>query len=77
MSKKYLKVNVYEAFKHRITYIFEHFDHIILSFSGGKDSGLMVELVHKFYEKSNYQGKISVFYLDYEGNYEKNKRICE
>ncbi|MFR1820602.1 MAG: DUF3440 domain-containing protein [Lactococcus petauri] len=73
MSKKYLQVNVYEAFKHRITYIFEHFDHIILSFSGGKDSGLMVELVHEFYEKSNYQGKISVFYLDYEGNYEKTK----
>ena len=35
--KKYLDINVYEATQARLKYIFEHFENIYVSFSGGKD----------------------------------------
>jgi predicted phosphoadenosine phosphosulfate sulfurtransferase len=76
MGKKFLKENVYEAFNQRLEYIFSYFDHVIVSFSGGKDSGLMLELVHKYYVEHHLESsevKISVFYLDYEGNYQLTK----
>ena len=42
--KKYQKINVYEATKKRLKYLFEEFDQIIISFSGGKDSGVMLNM---------------------------------
>ena len=33
--KKYLDINVYEATQARLKYIFEHFENIYVSFSGG------------------------------------------
>lgn len=76
MVKKYQKNNVFEAFDERLQIICKYFDHIVVSFSGGKDSGLMLELVHHFYKEKNLASKgiqISVFYLDYEGNYQATK----
>ena len=43
--KKYLDINVYEALQERLKYIFENFDNIYVAFSGGKDSGLLLNLV--------------------------------
>lgn len=76
MVKNYKERNVYEAFNDRLKYICKYFDHIIVSFSGGKDSGLMLELVYRFYKRQNLAQKrikVSVFYLDYEGNYQATK----
>ena len=42
MEKKYLDINVYEALQERLDYIFREFDNIYISFSGGKDSGLLL-----------------------------------
>ena len=78
--KKYRKENVYKAFQQRLEYISKYFDHIIVSFSGGKDSGLMLELVHQFYKERHLAAKgikVSVFYLDYEGNYQETKNYVE
>lgn len=76
MVKVYQKENVYEAFNHRLDYICDYFDHLIISFSGGKDSGLMLELVYLYYKSHKLVEKgikVSVFYLDYEGNYQETK----
>lgn len=76
MKKIFKKDNVYEAFNNRLDYIMKYFDHLIVSFSGGKDSGLMLELVNAYYVKHSLEKteiKISVFYLDYEGNYQQTK----
>ena len=51
--KKYLDVNVYEAVNERIKYVFENFDNIYVSFSGGKDSGLLLNLVLDYKRKHN------------------------
>lgn len=69
MKKKYLNINVYEAWLKRIEYISKKFDHLIIAFSGGKDSGVLLELVQHYYEKNNLKNKISVYHLDYEGGY--------
>ena len=42
MSKIYLEKNVLEATKDRLRIMFENFDHIYFSVSGGKDSSVMV-----------------------------------
>ena len=51
MKKKYLDINVYESLLNRLKFIFEEFENIFVSFSGGKDSGLLLELVLDFQKK--------------------------
>ncbi len=45
MKRQYLSQNVYEALQLRLHFLFEEFDNILVSFSGGKDSGLLLNLV--------------------------------
>lgn len=49
VMKKFLKQNVYEETIRRLGQIFSKFDHIVVTFSGGKDSGVLLELVQKYY----------------------------
>ncbi|MDR1281981.1 MAG: DUF3440 domain-containing protein [Opitutaceae bacterium] len=44
MSKVYLKQNVFEATRERLRYIYDHFENVYVSFSGGKDSGVLLSL---------------------------------
>ena len=38
MKKKYLDLNVYDSLMQRFKFIFEEFDNIYVSFSGGKET---------------------------------------
>ncbi len=69
MVRKYLEENVFEALEERLKFIFEEFDNIYLSFSGGKDSGLLLNLVLDFQRKNYPNKKIGVFHLDFEAQY--------
>lgn len=51
MEKRYLEIDVYEALQRRLDFLFREFDNIFVSFSGGKDSGLLLHLVME-YKKS-------------------------
>ena len=68
--KKYLDINVYEATQARLKYIFDNFDNIYVSFSGGKDSGLLLNMVLDYKRRNNIQKKIGVFHQDFEAQYQ-------
>jgi len=61
--------NVYDAAMERIDFIFNNFERIYLSFSGGKDSGLMINLVIQYMRKNKIDKKIGIQILDNEANY--------
>ena len=69
MSKRYLAENVFEATQKRIEFVFQEFDNIYVSFSGGKDSGVLLNLVLQYARETNAPQKIGVFHLDYEAQY--------
>lgn len=77
MIKKYTEQNVYEAFQERMRLIFEEFDNIYLSFSGGKDSGLLLNLVLDFQKKFYPDKKIGVFHQDFEAQYSVTTEYIE
>lgn len=61
-------MNVFDASKKRIERIFAEFDNVYVSFSGGKDSGVLLNLA---VEHARAIGrKIGVFHIDYEAQYQ-------
>jgi len=67
MPKNYTGVNVYDAARERISYIFDNFSRIYVSFSGGKDSSVMLHLVMD--EAIKRVRKVGVLLVDLEGMY--------
>lgn len=51
MAKKYLEKNVLDAAIERLEIIFQNFDNIYFSLSGGKDSSVMVQLANRVAKK--------------------------
>lgn len=73
--KKYLKNNVYEAAQKRMTFIFDEFEHILISFSGGKDSGVVLNMA---IDEARKRGRrIGVIFLDLEAWYRKSIEFIE
>lgn len=69
MTREYMEENVYEVLQNRLQYIFQEFDNIYLSFSGGKDSGLLLNLVLDFQQKYYPDKTIGIFHQDFEAQY--------
>lgn len=67
--KKYLKQNVYDAAKNRINFIFCNFERIYVSFSGGKDSSVLLNLALDHMRENKIKNKIGVLFIDLEGQY--------
>lgn len=67
MPKIKLDINVLEAAKERIRFTFDNFERIYLSFSGGKDSTVMLHLVMEEAIKRNRE--IGLLIVDLEGQY--------
>lgn len=65
--KIYQKQNVYDAFCERINYIFDEFEHLYLSVSGGKDSSVMMQLTNDIAKQRNRH--YDVFFFDFEAQY--------
>lgn len=70
-------MNVYEAAQERLRFIFDHFDNICVSFSGGKDSGVLLNLTLDYAEKTERLTDISVMHIDYEAQYQMTTDYVE
>lgn len=69
MKKYNTNKNVFDAANERIDFIFNNFKRIYLSFSGGKDSGVMLNLVLDYMRKNDIKEKIGLMTLDNEANF--------
>ena len=80
--------NVYELAQERLRIIFNEFDNVYLSFSGGKDSGVLLSICIDYISKNNLKIKLGDFHMDKEIQYkmtidyiarmlEENKDILE
>lgn len=67
MPKRPLGINVLTATQERIAYTFENFERVYVSFSGGKDSTVMLHLVA---DEARKRGRtFGLLFIDLEGQY--------
>lgn len=77
MIREYLHLNVYDAFLERMHFLFEEFGNIYVSFSGGKDSGLLLNLVLDYRNQHYPERTIGVFHQDFEAQYTMTTKYVE
>ncbi len=63
-------MNVYDALQERLKYIFDEFENVYVAFSGGKDSGVLLNLVMDFVKRNNITKKVGLFHQDMEAQYQ-------
>ena len=69
MPKRYIDSDVYTEIIKRLNYVFDNFEKVYLSFSGGKDSGLMLNLTLDVMKSRGETRKLGIMVLDNEANY--------
>lgn len=67
-KKKQLKEDVFHAAKSRISYIFDHFEHLYVSVSGGKDSAVLLNLAIEEAEKRD-RLPLDILIVDFEAQF--------
>lgn len=77
MIKRYTDSNVYDNLQKRLKFIFEEFENIYVSFSGGKDSTLLLNLALEFKRKYYPNKKIGVYHQDFEAQYSVTTKFIE
>ncbi len=77
MIRQYNEQTVYEALQERLHFLFEEFDNLFVSFSGGKDSGLLLNMVLDFRRVHYPNRRIGVFHQDFEAQYTMTSEYVE
>ncbi len=72
-----IPMSVYDAAVKRLDVVFAEFDHILISFSGGKDSGVLLNLVIRYMRERGITRKIGVFHQDFEAQYTATTEYVE
>lgn len=61
----------------RIKIAFSEFDNVLVSFSGGKDSGVMMEMCYDYAKENDLLYKLCMVHLDYEAQYQMTTDYVE
>ena len=77
MIRQYQEENVFEALQKRFHYLFQEFENIYVSFSGGKDSGLLLNLLMDFKREYYPERLIGLFHQDFEAQYSMTTEYVE
>lgn len=70
MRKKYQPEDVWEASQRRIAYLFDNFKNVLIAFSGGKDSGVCLNLCYEYAKRNGRLNQLAIYHLDYEAQYQ-------
>jgi predicted phosphoadenosine phosphosulfate sulfurtransferase len=74
--KKYFEQNVYDAAVERMEYVFNNFEKVYVSFSAGKDSGVMVQMALDVAKRLN-KLPLPVLLIDLEAQYKHTMDFAE
>jgi len=70
-------MNVLEGATERLKLIFTDFDNVLVAFSCGKDSGVLLSLAYKYAVEHNCLHKLAFYYEDYEAGYSYTHEYAE
>ena len=70
-------MNVYEALIKRLDFVFSEFDKVVVSFSGGKDSGVLLSITMDYAKQTGNLGRLAVYHMDYEAQYTKTTEYVD
>jgi predicted phosphoadenosine phosphosulfate sulfurtransferase len=71
------KQNVLEAAEERIAFAFRDFEQVLIAFSCGKDSGVMLNLAYEYAKRHGLMHKLAFYYEDYEAGYSATHEYAE
>jgi len=77
MKRVYVGRDVYTAARERIDFVFKNFERVYISFSGGKDSGALLNLCIQYMRENNITEKLGVQIMDNEANYSYSLQFME
>lgn len=66
---KFINTDVNTAARQRIHRLFDDFDNVLVAFSGGKDSGVCLNLAYEVAQERGDTSRLAFYYEDYEANY--------
>jgi predicted phosphoadenosine phosphosulfate sulfurtransferase len=69
--------NVVEAARDRLKIAFNEFDNVLIAFSCGKDSGVMLNLAYDYAKENKMLHKLALYYQDYEAGYKYTHEYAE
>lgn len=70
MPKTYIDKNVYEAALERIEHIYNNYDNVLVAFSGGKDSSVLMNIAYDYAQEHGLLDRLAMYHLDYEAQYQ-------
>lgn len=71
------RYDVLDAARDRIARMFDDFDNVLVAFSGGKDSGVCLNLAYEYARDTDQLHKLAFYYQDYEANYQHTHDYVE